>query len=424
MGADWVRTQWSGGYQCTEFAHRYLHFKWDVEWIPNGNAGEWCDDMPPASSGLVQTMEPVHGDIMVLAPGSCGAGAETGHVNIIDTVDGGGKVTAVEQNQAGRRQYNQSCGKCFLHVVANDGESTGFGRSACRHRRHGQWWHGGMSGASGSGGMSGSGGATVPAGTGGKGGSGGMTSPPVMPQAGAPAQKPAGQAGMAAASTGSGGATAVVGSGGASVPDGFAVERGGGGGLQRRACRCQPHAAGVAPGAARAVGRRARLAKAHARSRGALTRAHLRWRNRCDIASRMPWVRRLRVTLYAFTLGLLCLAQFVAFAHLTLVSHSVCAEHGELVHAGDEHASPGLEGGDSGRGPRSREHSRRAAAGYARSRSLRAAAHRRERALTAAPQVDVAPAFAHALPALAATAVARVARDAVLDMAPKTSPPA
>jgi MYXO-CTERM domain-containing protein len=119
---DWVKTQYSGGYQCTELAHRYLYFRWNVKWIPNGNAGEWCDTQPPANSGVIQTMAPVHGDIMVLAPGSCGASADTGHVNLIDTVDmASGKVVAVEQNVAGRHSYMMSCGKCFLHVMANDG---------------------------------------------------------------------------------------------------------------------------------------------------------------------------------------------------------------------------------------------------------------------------------------------------------------
>lgn len=126
MGADWVRTQYSGGYQCTELAHRYLYFKWGVKWIPNGNAGSWCDTMPPANSGMVQTMAPVHGDIMVLAPGSCGASATTGHVTVVDIVDAAkAKLTVVEQNGARRGSYNQSCAKCFLHVVANDAMSTG-----------------------------------------------------------------------------------------------------------------------------------------------------------------------------------------------------------------------------------------------------------------------------------------------------------
>jgi hypothetical protein len=126
VGADWVRTQGSGGYQCTELAGRYLTFKWGVKWRPNGNAGMWCDTAPPASSGIVQTMTPSHGDIMVLAGGSCGAAAETGHVNVVDTVDTAkGKLSAVEQNGARRGSYNISCAKCFLHVVANDGTNPG-----------------------------------------------------------------------------------------------------------------------------------------------------------------------------------------------------------------------------------------------------------------------------------------------------------
>jgi surface antigen len=123
MGSDWVRTQWSGGYQCTELAHRYLHFKWGVKWIPNGNAGQWCDTQPPASVGVVQTMEPVHGDIMVLAPGSCGAAQGTGHVTVVDVVNGD-KLTVVEQNGARRGNYMKSCGKCYLHVMANDGNGA------------------------------------------------------------------------------------------------------------------------------------------------------------------------------------------------------------------------------------------------------------------------------------------------------------
>ncbi|HEX6243988.1 MAG TPA: CHAP domain-containing protein, partial [Polyangiales bacterium] len=120
MGSDWIRTQPSGGYQCTELAHRYWLFRWQVTWLPRGNAGSWCDTMPPASSGVVQSTTPMHGDLMVLAPGSCGADATTGHVTVVDVVDSATqKLTVVEQNRARRGSYMQSCAKCFLHVVAN-----------------------------------------------------------------------------------------------------------------------------------------------------------------------------------------------------------------------------------------------------------------------------------------------------------------
>jgi hypothetical protein len=171
-GSDWVRTQYSGGYQCTEFAHRYLYFKWQVKWIPNGNAGTWCDTVPPSTSGLVQATTPVHGDLMVLAPGSCGADNVAGHVNVIDVV--GTQLTAVEQNGARRGNYQASCAKCFLHVVANDGMSSGAGGTA------------GSAGSAAGGAGRSSSTAGAPAGL------AGMTAPPVVtPQSQAGAAAPA-----------------------------------------------------------------------------------------------------------------------------------------------------------------------------------------------------------------------------------------
>lgn len=115
----WRRTQWGGGYQCTEFASRYLYFVWGVERVPNGDAGTWCDEEPP--DGLVQSLSPVHGDLIVFAPGSCGASPETGHVAVVDTVDeNNARVVIVEQNRAGRRTTDIECAACFLHAVGND----------------------------------------------------------------------------------------------------------------------------------------------------------------------------------------------------------------------------------------------------------------------------------------------------------------
>jgi len=124
-GTGWIRTQYSGGYQCTEFTHRYLQFKWNVSWIPNGNAGTWCDTTPPADRGIVQSTTPAHGDLIVFGPGVCGASADTGHVAVVDLVDTAkSQVTLVEQNSAGRRTSAFSCAKCFLHVVANNGGAS------------------------------------------------------------------------------------------------------------------------------------------------------------------------------------------------------------------------------------------------------------------------------------------------------------
>jgi hypothetical protein len=123
QGADWVRTQRSGGYQCTEWAWRYMHFRWGIDY-QNGNAGSWCDGKLPAT--LTKATTPVHGDLIVFAPGMCGADGTTGHIAVIDTVNAtAGTVTFVEENQAGRRSAKQSCATCFLHAVANDGSTSG-----------------------------------------------------------------------------------------------------------------------------------------------------------------------------------------------------------------------------------------------------------------------------------------------------------
>jgi hypothetical protein len=107
-----------GGYQCTEFAHRYLIFHWNIKSVPSGNAGTWGDNKLPAGLAIAST--PVHGDIIVFAPGSCGASSSTGHVAVIDVVDGA-TVTIVEQNNAGRRKCQASCAKYILHAEANAG---------------------------------------------------------------------------------------------------------------------------------------------------------------------------------------------------------------------------------------------------------------------------------------------------------------
>src|SRR6185369_4988013 len=123
QGADWVRTQYSGGYQCTEFARRYFLFRWHIDY-QHGNAGQWCDGTLPSSLALATS--PTHGDLIVFAPGSCGADSTTGHIAVVDTVDmAGKKVTIVEQNQASRRTTQQSCAKCYLHAVENDGSGGG-----------------------------------------------------------------------------------------------------------------------------------------------------------------------------------------------------------------------------------------------------------------------------------------------------------
>lgn len=118
QGEGWVRTQWGGGYQCTEFAARYFRFVFGVKRMPNGNAGTWCNGTMP--EGIEKKTEPVHGDLMIFAPGSCGASLLTGHVGIVDKVDKAAqKVEFLEQNNAARRTCPASSAACYLHAKSN-----------------------------------------------------------------------------------------------------------------------------------------------------------------------------------------------------------------------------------------------------------------------------------------------------------------
>ncbi|MBN1656605.1 MAG: CHAP domain-containing protein [Deltaproteobacteria bacterium] len=119
LGSSWVLTQWSGGYQCTEYANRYLRFRWNVNYR-GGMAKDWCNG--PFPDTLVSSSNPIHGDVIVFAPGACGADQTTGHVAVVDTVDtASARMTFVEQNRASRRTCAINTATCFLHVVANDG---------------------------------------------------------------------------------------------------------------------------------------------------------------------------------------------------------------------------------------------------------------------------------------------------------------
>jgi MYXO-CTERM domain-containing protein len=198
LGPDWVRTQYRGGYQCTELASRYMHFRWNIDY-QHGDAGSWCEGQLPPT--LVKATTPVHGDLIVFAAGSCGASTTTGHIAVIDTVDSAAaKVTFVEQNRAGRRSANQSCAACFLHAVANDGSSAGAGGAP------------GASGAPSAGGVSGPGPSTGGATQGGSAGRG--ASPMQAGQAGGgTAASSGGTSSIPPASTAGSGPTSTGGAG-------------------------------------------------------------------------------------------------------------------------------------------------------------------------------------------------------------------
>lgn len=177
-GNDWILTQRGGGYQCTEWAYRYMYFRWKVNYR-HGNAKEWCDGQLPAS--LVKSDAPVHGDLIVF---DCGSDATTGHIAVVDLVNPANQmVTIVEQNRAGRRPVQPSCALCFLHAVANDGSARGGSNAggASQGGNSSGGVAGGSGGASGAGGsgQAGMGGTPNPTNSAGRGGAtmtGGSTS--------------------------------------------------------------------------------------------------------------------------------------------------------------------------------------------------------------------------------------------------------
>jgi hypothetical protein len=217
QGAGWVRTQNGGGYQCTEFARRYFMFRWGIDY-QHGNAGQWCDG--PLPSTLALATSPTHGDLIVFAPGSCGADATTGHIAVVDTVDmAGNKVTIVEQNQASRRSTQQSCAKCYLHAVKNDG--TVGGSSSGGSSSAGATSGGFASGGSASGGaVPGGGGAPAAAGSasGGTVSGGAAGSSPGVSLAGAVSASGAAPAGGGGASSGESSSSTAGSTSAASVP--------------------------------------------------------------------------------------------------------------------------------------------------------------------------------------------------------------
>jgi hypothetical protein len=121
QGPGWVETglgSTKNGYQCTELAMRYFYFRFGVcpwNWV---DAKDMCTASLPAT--VVVTTAPVHGDLIVIAPGCDGAALATGHVAVVDSVSGS-TVTAVQQNsgQNGTATFHVSCATCFLHAVAN-----------------------------------------------------------------------------------------------------------------------------------------------------------------------------------------------------------------------------------------------------------------------------------------------------------------
>jgi hypothetical protein len=116
-GAGWVETQIGYGYQCTEWAVRYFHFKWSVSHPEDfmGDAKDYCASHP---AEVTVTTSPIHGDLAVITPGCGGADPTTGHVTAIDTLSTS-NIFVVQQNPAGKFSWPRSCVACYLHAAKN-----------------------------------------------------------------------------------------------------------------------------------------------------------------------------------------------------------------------------------------------------------------------------------------------------------------
>jgi hypothetical protein len=117
QGTAWVQTEGGYGYQCTELASRYMHFRfgttthWGI-----AEAKDMCATHP---TDVSKTSSPVEGDLMVFAAGVCVGAA--GHVAVVSSVTST-TASVVQQNETanGKGTYNRTCASCFLHAARNN----------------------------------------------------------------------------------------------------------------------------------------------------------------------------------------------------------------------------------------------------------------------------------------------------------------
>jgi hypothetical protein len=120
-GVGWTRTETNYGYQCAEYALRYSRFAFGVTtvWTGISYADQMCATHPASMS---VTANPVHGDLMVFAGGTCGTASPGGHVAVVDSV-AASTVDVVQENPAGKVTWVKACASCFLHADHNHGAS-------------------------------------------------------------------------------------------------------------------------------------------------------------------------------------------------------------------------------------------------------------------------------------------------------------
>jgi lysozyme len=132
------------GYQCTELARRYFHFRWHVDLTPSDATG-WCpkggiNHSPiPLPSGAQFTTTPVPGDLMVYpsppVDNECAGwvSGDNGHVAVVNKVNNDGTVDTWNQNWyvygsaqgvSGFSTVPAKCACAYIHATANTGVTS------------------------------------------------------------------------------------------------------------------------------------------------------------------------------------------------------------------------------------------------------------------------------------------------------------
>jgi hypothetical protein len=129
-----VVTDSGWGFQCTELASRYFHFRWGQTLGSFEYAYDLCTNAP---SEVTRPSTPVVGDLMVFD--NAFNDGNGGHVAVVTGLNSNGTVNVIEQNGActGHATYSPSqrgSTGCYLHAPANSSTPPPSGAPDCSKR--------------------------------------------------------------------------------------------------------------------------------------------------------------------------------------------------------------------------------------------------------------------------------------------------
>jgi hypothetical protein len=129
-----VVTDGGWGFQCTELASRYFHFRWGQTLGSYEYAYDLCTNAP---SEVTRPSTPVVGDLMVFD--NAFNGGNGGHVAVVTGLNSNGTVNVIEENGSctGHAIYSPSqrgSSGCYLHAPANSATPPSGGAPDCSNR--------------------------------------------------------------------------------------------------------------------------------------------------------------------------------------------------------------------------------------------------------------------------------------------------